>query len=372
MPKLLTRPRATSASPFEATAVDLFCGAGGLTYGLRSAGVRVSAGLDIDAECEYVYEQNNKGSRFIKRDVSNMQAGEIIDLYPANGYKILVGCAPCQSFSKYTRSHKSSTDRKWDLVRSFADLILEVLPDVVSMENVPELANHEVYSDFVRRVSAAGYSVSASIVFCPAYGIPQQRERLVLFASRLGEISIIPPTHAPEKYPTVKAALGKLEKLSAGGTAKSDDFHRCSKLSPLNLRRIQASRPGGTWRDWSEDLRAECHRVESGATYPSVYGRMEWGKPSPTITTQYFGFGNGRFGHPEQDRAISLREGALLQSFPPDYVLVEPGKKVRFATVGRMIGNAVPPLLGQAVGRTIMNHLSAHVQGAQNQPEQCQ
>ena len=119
---------------------------------------------------------------------------------------------------------------------------------------------------------------------------------------------------------------------------------------------MKASRPGGTWRDWPKSLVAECHRGETGKTYPAVYGRMEWDKPAPTMTTQCFGFGNGRFGHPEQNRAISLREAARLQGFPPSYKFVPPIKKVEFTPIGRLIGNAVPVDLGRAIARSILDH----------------
>jgi len=117
--------------------------------------------------------------------------------------------------------------------------------------------------------------------------------------------------------------------------------------------------PGGTWRDWPKHLVAECHRECSGQTYPSVYGRMEWDKPAPTMTTQCFGFGNGRFGHPEQDRAISLREAAILQSFPRKYKFVADGGEVQMKVLGRLIGNAVPVELGRAIARSIKSHLSS-------------
>jgi DNA (cytosine-5)-methyltransferase 1 len=138
---------------------------------------------------------------------------------------------------------------------------------------------------------------------------------------------------------------------------KKDSLHVSSHLSEQNLERIQASKPGGSWKDWDEDLRASCHRIKSGKTYGSVYGRMEWNKPAPTITTQFYGFGNGRFGHPTQDRAISIREGALLQTFPKGYKFVAPKEDVKIKELGRHIGNAVPPRLGQIIARSIKMHL---------------
>jgi DNA (cytosine-5)-methyltransferase 1 len=134
-------------------------------------------------------------------------------------------------------------------------------------------------------------------------------------------------------------------------------MHRCSS-PPLNLARIRASKPGGTWKDWPEHLVAKCHTKSTGRTYPGVYGRMAWDEPSQTITTQYFGFGNGRFGHPEQDRGISLREGALLQSFPAGYEFVAHGRPVEISVIGRLIGNAVPVSLGRAIGESLRNHVS--------------
>ena len=140
-----------------------------------------------------------------------------------------------------------------------------------------------------------------------------------------------------------------------------DRLHQCSKLSPLNLERIRASKPGGTWRDWSKDLVAQCHTQKSGKTYPGVYGRMEWDQPSSTITTQCFGFGNGRFGHPEQDRAISLREAALLQTFPADYEFVAPNHPIAISHVGKLIGNAVPVKLGQVIAQSILQHIQKYL-----------
>jgi DNA (cytosine-5)-methyltransferase 1 len=152
---------------------------------------------------------------------------------------------------------------------------------------------------------------------------------------------------------TVWDAIGDLPALEAGGIDPNDPLHCCSALSPLNLARMRTSKPGGTWRGWPENLVAECHRKQTGQTYPSVYRRMVWDEPAPTITTQFYGFGNGRFGHPEQDRAISLCEGAVFQTFPRDYQFASPGEPTRFKNIGRMIGNAVPVVLGQVVGASV-------------------
>ena len=183
---------------------------------------------------------------------------------------------------------------------------------------------------------------------------------MVILASLIGPIELISPTH--KKAKSVKDAIGKLPAIAAGSVHENDAFHVSSRLSDLNLERIRASRPGGTWRDWPELLVADCHRRETGRTYPGVYGRMAWDAPSPTITTQFYGFGNGRFGHPEQDRAISLREGAILQGFPQKYAFVEKGSPAHFKALGRMIGNAVPVALGKAIGQSIITHLGVDAQ----------
>jgi DNA (cytosine-5)-methyltransferase 1 len=340
------------------SAVDLFCGAGGLTRGLLNAGIPVLAGYDIDSSCEFAYEHNNPGSEFVAKSVADVSAEDLNKIYGTSKNRVLAGCAPCQPFSKYTQGLNTKEDAKWGLLHEFGRLVTEVKPEVVSMENVPELARHEVFQNFLRMLDEANYHVSYQEAYCPDFGIPQQRRRLVLLASLFGPITLHKPSIAG--YPrTVREAIAHLPPLKAGESS-SDRFHRASRLSDLNTKRIKASKPGGCWRDWPEDLVAKCHKTEMGKNYPSVYGRMDWESPSPTITTQFFGYGNGRFGHPEQNRAISLREGALLQTFPINYEFAPKDQPVSFAQAGKMIGNAVPVRLGTAIGASILNHLKTH------------
>ncbi|MGK7903532.1 MAG: DNA cytosine methyltransferase [Hormoscilla sp.] len=335
--------------------VDLFCGAGGLTYGFEQAGLPVTAGYDIDPACKFPYEHNNK-AKFLWQDVQNVSGLDLAEHFSGSSIKVLAGCAPCQPFSSYSRRYHDRQS-KWKLLQDFARLIAECEPDIISMENVLQLKLHSVFQEFILQLKKLNYCFEYYEVNCLDYGIPQSRKRLVLFASRFGKINLIAPTHNPDTYQTVRQTIENLEPLSAGQASQIDRLHRSSKLSALNLRRIRASKPGGTWRDWPQNLMAKCHIKKSGKTYPAVYGRMEWDKPSPTITTQCFGFGNGRFGHPEQDRAISLREAALLQTFPPGYQFVAPDKPVLFSLVGRLIGNAVPVKLGQVIAHSILNHI---------------
>ena len=228
----------------------------------------------------------------------------------------------------------------------------------------PNSSRYNIFHDFLSVLTDEGFHFSEDpkkwVVYCADYGVPQHRRRLVRLASRLGAIELIPPTHRPSRYRKVSDAVRELPPLCAGQVDKTDPLHRTSGLSARNLRRIRVSRPGGTWREWPHELRADCHKEISGSHYSSVYGRMEWDKVSPTITTQFYGFGNGRFGHPEQNRGISLREGAILQSFPKKYQFVEGDSEYSFKGIGRMIGNAVPVRLGVAIGKTIRVHLEQH------------
>ena len=339
--------------------IDLFCGIGGLTKGLELAGLNVVAGIDLDETCRLAYEANNQ-AQFIAGDVNTISANELIALYPQEDLRVLVGCAPCQPFSKYTQRYrkKGHKDDKWRLLYAFSDLVDEVQPSIVSMENVPELAKEKVFDDFVKHLIDIGYCCSWNIAYCPDYGVPQRRKRLVLLASLLGNITLIPPLYDEAHYKTVRDAISHLPPLRDGECDSNDEIHCSTKMSEINLKRIQNSVPGGTWKDWSEDLQLKCHKKKTGKGYGAVYGRMCWDEPSPTITTQFYGYGNGRFGHPEQDRALSYREGALLQSFPPDYKFVEKGTPFNRRELGIHIGNAVPVELGRAIGMSIQNHLN--------------
>lgn len=344
----------------DCAVVDLFCGAGGLTHGFVLEGFKVTAGIDADASCQYAFEKNNRGARFINEKIEDLTKSEVQDLFEDKKIKILVGCAPCQPFSSYNKKGKDR-DGKWKLLTEFGNLISEVKPDVISMENVPELVKFKkgkTYKEFIRNLRNNGYYVTEyPNVYCPDYGIPQQRTRLIVFASRHSYISLIPPTHKPDNYRTVRDVISQLEAIQAGETSARDRLHKSSKLSELNLRRIRASKPGGTWRDWEKELIANCHLKKQGDGYVSVYGRMAWDEPSPTITTQFYGFGNGRFGHPEQDRALSLREAALLQTFPKSYTFMPNNAPIQIKTIGKLIGNAVPVDLGRVISKSIKNHL---------------
>ncbi len=339
-------------------AIDLFCGAGGLTHGLARAGIRVKAGLDIDDACRYPFEANNR-AKFIGRDIREVTGASLAALYSPNAVRLLAGCAPCQPFSTLAKGPDKSVRQQWRLLEEFARLVRELSPELITMENVPRVRNHEPYKNFLDELKRQKYEVAAGVLRCAQFGVPQDRRRFVLIASRLGPVTL--PKESGDIV-TVAQAIGHLPHVKAGEVSKTDSLHKARSLSPTNMMRIRASVPGGTWEDWPEELRSACHTREAGASFKSVYARMRWDMPSPTITTQCHNFGTGRFGHPEQDRALTLREAAVLQSFPDTYQFAAPKSDISFQTVGRLIGNAVPPKLAEAVGK----YLAAHVKQYQS------
>jgi len=341
------------------SAVDLFCGAGGLTHGLMRAGIDVVAGIDIDKHAEFAYTNNNPGALFLRWDLSHKNCRSIKKLFRPKKLRLLAGCAPCKPFSKLTNGIKNHND--WDLLDYFGRFVKGIVPDLVTMENVPELADRgaEVFLRFVDTLEKLKYSIDWRIVNCAEYGVPQSRRRLVLLASRIGEIAVPDGAYSfPSKWKTVRQTITDLPPLRIGEADPDDSLHVAPLLSPLNVKRLQAtSHDGGTRNEWPDELVLDCHRKKSGERYYSIYGRMWWDKPAPTMTTLCTGIGNGRFGHPEQDRSITLREAALFQSFPRRYAFWPPKQKLNRSAVSTLVGNAVPPKLGKALGEAIICHV---------------
>jgi len=343
--------------------IDLFCGIGGLTHGFVKEGFNVVAGIDIDTSCKYGYEKNNK-ARFIEKDIDNVTTDDLNEIYgDGNGIKILIGCAPCQPFSTLNlkRETYKQNSQKWSALDRFAKLIEEVKPEIISMENVKELTKEKKYPVFARflmTLEKNGYEVFYKVIDASRYGVPQKRKRLVLLASRLGKIKLIDETHWKENLVTVRHTISDLKPLSDGDTDEMDYMHTTSKLNAINKLRISSTpHNGGDAKDWDPKLLPNCYRKKSGSSYAStVYGRMKWDEPAPTMTTSCISLGTGRYGHPEQNRAISIREAARFQTFPDSYEFME---KTKFAktTVAKHIGNAVPVKLGQVIAISIREHL---------------
>lgn len=343
----------------EVKVVDLFCGIGGMTHGFEKEGFNVVAGIDIDDTCEFGYKHNNK-AKFIHKNISQVEKKELLDMFGDASLKILIGCAPCQPYSGL--NNKKGKGRDKTPLEKFAKLIESTKPDIVSMENVRGLANKEKYPEFknfLMTLKKNGYNTSYKVIDASDYGVPQRRHRLVLLASKLGNISLVSPTHLDRKI-TVRETIGNLEKIKDGETSLTDRLHKARKLNEINKKRIRATRKdGGNSKTWDISLLPDCYKKDSGKTYRNtVYGRMKWDEPAPTMTTQCIGLGNGRFGHPEQDRAITLREAALFQTFPIDYQFVPDDSEMVIKNVAKFIGNAVPVKLGSIIAQSIKAHLN--------------
>ena len=340
-----------------AVAVDLFCGVGGLTRGLLDADIAVKAGFDSDQSCEFAYKSNNQ-VEFVCKDICEIEASDIAPYWGDAEVRILVGCAPCQPFSplQSNRADAKNDDEKWGLLKEFSRLARETEAEIVSMENVPHLKKCDIYDRFVSDLEADGFEISVQTVPCAKYGVPQTRRRLVLLASKRGKIKLVDPDSAFES--TVKAAIGNLAPAKKPSDAVgSDPAHVAYNLSDINMERIQSSRPGCGREIWDERL---APKSENTKKFPSPYGRMSWDALAPTITANFCYYSCGRFGHPEADRAISIREGALLQTFPQKYRFFdfsEGKERPALSTLARHIGNAVPPALGRAIGKSILIHM---------------
>jgi DNA (cytosine-5)-methyltransferase 1 len=360
-------------------AVDLFCGSGGLSYGLQSAGVSIQAGIDNDPQCKHAFESNVDAPFRIADVVSLARNPERIRrLFPWDSdLNVLAACAPCQPYSTMSHSKGASHEdhQKWGLLKKVKQIVETVEPDVVVTENVLQVRKDDVYGELIDSLVDNGYQINSDEnknVYCPEYGIPQNRKRWVVMASKRGSISLPkPPIREESNYPTVRETIDYLPPIEAGECHPDYDAHRARSLSDLNLERIDNMPPGGDWTTWEErnldHLLADCHKKASGRSYKAPYSRMEPDKPAPTITTQFYNYGSGRFGHydPDQNRALSLLEGALLQTFPESYEFYENWEDVGVSNLGRLIGNAVPPRLGEFIGEGILSHVGATTSSAE-------
>ena len=335
-------------------AVDFFCGAGGLTRGFLDAGIRVVAGLDINERCRRTYESNNKPAKFLACDLREIRRQDLerwIRDIPKDEL-IFAGCAPCQPFSKQRREVDV---RDKTLLSHFGRLVGEFLPGFVVIENVPgivKLSGNSTYRRFIRRLRFLGYEVSEGVIDAKFFGVPQTRRRWVVIASLLAKPELPKPTHGVEARPfaTVRDAIAHFPRIAAGEQSANVPNHRAASITPKNLRRLKATpHDGGSRKQWPKELVLDCHRGD----YPGhsdVYGRMRWDAPAPALTCKCFSISNGRYGHPEQSRAISLREAARLQSFRDDFIFY--GKTQE--EVGAQIGNAVPVQLARHLALSLL------------------
>ena len=342
---------------------DFFSGCGGASRGFQEAGMDVVFGLDWDADAERSFKRNFPSTTFVAEDIREVDEDsirELVDRQRPNPV-LFCGCAPCQPFTKQnTTRPEPDQDERVPLLLEFLRLIRRCEPDIVFVENVPGIQNvspdSEPLSGFLRGLKDAGYTEPThDSVSLKRYGVPQGRRRFLLLASRHGRLGLPDQTHGPgtdnPDFATVRDWIGDLPQLAAGETDPEIPDHRAARLSALNLKRIRATPEGGGNRDWPEDLQLTCHQGATG--YSDVYGRMSWDRPASGLTTRCISYSNGRFGHPEQHRAISVREAACLQTFPMDF---------RFSgsptSRARQIGNAVPVRLTTVVGHHVDGHLA--------------
>ena len=334
-------------------ALDFFCGAGGLTRGFLNMGIEVRAGIDLNASCKRTYEANNAPAKFIPGDIGVLRGSDIecfVDGIPKSEL-IFMGCAPCQPFSKQRRevSRDGGT-----LLERFGRLVDEFRPGYVIIENVPGIAKvpgNSTYRRFLKRLTAAGYKFADGKLDAKWFGVPQTRNRWVVIASLNGEPSLPEKTYGTEITPfvTVRDAISGYPSLRAGEQSVAIPNHRAAQISPTNLERLALTPlDGGGRLDWPDEVVLDCHREYKG--HSDVYGRMRWDAPSPTLTCRCFSISNGRYGHPEQNRAISLREAAKLQSFSDNYVFYGDSQ----AGIGAQIGNAVPIKLAEALATKLL------------------
>lgn len=341
---------------------DFFSGCGGASAGLRASGHEIAFGLDNDPEAAQTFQANFEEAEFVCRDiedVSEESLAEVVGHWKDHPLLFNV-CAPCQLFSRQRRGATAKDDRRLALLGHVLRFVRRYHPEVVLAENVPGLRDGDiggqVFLDFTSALQASGYWTQDKVVRSQDYGVPQRRARLVLLASRLGPIGFPSKTHGPgtsrPQYSTVSDWIGDLPKISAGATHQGVPNHRAAGLSGLNLKRIRATPAGGGWPDLPSNLLPNS-RKSGFRGFTDVYGRLTWDSPAPALTTRCISYSNGRFGHPEQDRAISVREAACLQTFPLDFVF-----SGSLNSQARQVGNAVPALLAQRLGECITDHLA--------------
>lgn len=345
------------------SAVDFFCGAGGMSYGLHAAGIKVIAGLDNDEECRRTYEKNIPGALYIKHDISTLSAPELgrrLGIQAEDRNLVFSGCSPCQFWSKI-RTDKTKSEKTAHLLKQFEKFVRYFKPGFVIVENVPGLYRRKAESilpQFHDFLDSLGYSWGDGVVNALHYGVPQKRMRYLLVATRLKTAVSLPPAIVSENL-IVSGFIGVkngFQQIAAGHRDETQVLHTTASLSSNNLKRIQLTTKSGGSRDaWSsnEALQISAYKNRD-QIFRDVYGRMSWDKPSPTITTRFNSFSNGRFGHPDEDRAISLREGATLQTFPKTYEFHATSAN----SIARQIGNAVPPELARRIGTHLISMVS--------------
>lgn len=342
-------------------AVDFFCGGGGMSYGIQEAGIKVLAGIDHEIKCKDTYESNIIGAKFINADVFTLIESNLknqLNLEVNDDDLILIGCSPCQYWSIINTDKEKSRKSK-NLLIEFHRFVRYFNPGYVVVENVPGVLRKKQESgldDFIEWLKSNGYTVHFDIHNVSDYGVPQSRKRFTLIANRVTNIEI-KPLLASNKKLTVRNIIGEnngFPRIKPGHKDETTFNHTVAGLSLINLRRLSViPKDGGTRHGFAgnPELQLPCFEGKDDM-FKDTYGRLWWDKPAPTITTKFFSISNGRFIHPEEDRGLSLREGAALQSFPKSYVF----KTSAISDTARLIGNAVPPKYAEMIGMAIIQN----------------
>lgn len=343
-------------------AVDFFCSGGGMSYGMQEAGINILAGIDFDKTCKETYEANIKGAEFIEADVSKLTEKELekrLSLKRNDDELLLIGCSPCQFWS-IINTNKTKSAKSKNLLVEFSRFVKYFRPGYVVVENVPGVLRRKEESglnEFIDWLKNNGYeNPHFKVHNVNDYGVPQSRKRFTLIASRLSKDEI-KPLELEGKKAVVRDVIGVKKgfaKIEPGHKDETDFLHTVPSISEINKRRLKkVEKDGGNRLGFANDpeLQLKCFEGKDDS-FKDTFGRLWWNKPAPTITTKFFSISNGRFVHPEEDRALSIREGATLQSFPLTYKF----KGTSVANIARMIGNAVPPKYATAIGKAIINN----------------
>lgn len=347
------------------TAIDLFCGAGGLTLGLKRAGFNVVAGIELNPEIAKTYKTNHPRTKLLIKDVREVTGKEIFELTGLKEIDLVAGCPPCQGFTTLTAKYHRKDPRN-DLVLEMARLIEEIAPKMVMMENVPGLAKRgkPLLDEFVGRLESIGYLVNKSVLQMADYGVPQSRRRLVLLAGKGFEIPLPEPTHCRtgdgkkglKPWLTLADAIEGMPKpitfsrsRKLGGPKKFN-WNIVSDLKEISIDRLKALKAGDGRSALPKALRPKCHLINDEG-FPNVYGRLSWEQTPPTITTGFTRTCMGRFGHPDDLRTISVREAAVIQTFPLSYEF-----DTDFMNVAcDLVGNALPYHFGRKVAQMCLD-----------------
>jgi DNA (cytosine-5)-methyltransferase 1 len=354
-------------------AIDFFCGAGGITCGLQQAGIKVLAGIDIDKTCKETYEHNNKynnydilkneegGPVYINKDINFLSFKELMNITKIeknDDNLIFVGCSPCQFWTQLHTSREKSRNSK-NLLTQFQGFVEFFKPGYIIIENVPGLEKRKRESKldvFLKLLDKLKYYFNDEILNVSLYGVPQSRKRYILIASRICNVQIPKPDRNGAKVIDFIGTNNGFPKVAAGNKDRTPFQHAVAKLSDKNICRLKKTKhDGGDRLCWAYDPNLQIPAYKDKPNiFRNIYGRIFWNKPGPTITTKFLHTSNGRFAHPEENRGISIREGATLQSFPKWYYFYSGS----MTSIAKEIGNAVPPEFARRIGLKLLENLN--------------